>query len=583
MSYKPLLLTTAFVIPASLSLPLASSLAADISWDNAASGLFLDATNWDTDTVPSSEDNAIIANGGTAELLEEEFAGVNTLRILDGVMESKQDSVIQTGISSSSWQTTGDLQVGGTPGQMGTLTTAGTGILTGRVRIGGYNLPGGDSSDVHGTLNMSGNSTLTTAEGGNAYDFWVGNGAGSTGTLNMSDTSAITVNSSMTSGRAGGSATVNLTGSSEFKVATYGNIAEGGTAYWTVKDNASLTLGGNLTMGGSEARLTVQDSATVSVGGEFQIGNGTGNTGIVEASGGTITASSWMSIGREGGTGTVTMSGDAILIKNGGGNLIVGDGTTGTMTVSGNASIVSNSDIWVGLNNGGNGTLTISGGSSQTSGTVIIARGNGSQGRLELNGGVLTTNGLQKGDDTGVGTGSVRFNGGTLRAGASSIDFIANFQTGEVVIDAGGVRIDTNNFDVEISLALVGDGGLIKAGLGTLTLTGENVYLGDTTVETGTLSITSGFLSDDANVLIADGAIFNLDFTGTDTVNGLIINGEAMEVGTWGSLTSTADHKSAVFTGEGILQVTSVVPEPSTIVLVIAGLGAVGWGMRRRR
>lgn len=583
MSYKPLLLTTAFAIPASLMLPLSPILAADISWDNVETGLFTDALNWDTDTVPTAADTAIIANGGTAQLQESDFESVGILRISQGTLDAT-DAFLSTGLTSSSWQSTGDLQVGGTAGQSGSLTTAGnTAISTGRVRIGGYNTSGGgDSADIHGTLTMSGSSSLETASGG-GYDFWLGNGPGSTATLNMSGTSRITVNSSMTSGRAGGHATVNLSGNSKFEVSTFGNIGEGGTAEWTVGDEAELTFGGNLTMGGSNGQLTVKDLATVSIGGEFQIGNGGGNLGTVVFSGGTITASSWMSIGREGGSGSVAMSGNAVLVKAGGGNLIVGDGTTGTMTVSGNASIVSNSDIWVGLNNGGNGSLTISGGSSQTSGVVIVARGNGSQGRLDLNGGTLTTNVLQEGDNTGAGNGTVHFNGGTLRAGAASSNFIANFETGDVVIDAGGARIDTNAFDIEISLALVGDGGLVKAGLGTLTLSGANLYLGDTAVETGVLSITSGFLNDAANVHLAEGTVFNLNFVGTDTVNGLVIDGVGMTTGTWGAVDSGADHESSMFTGTGMLLVTTVVPEPSTIALVIAGLGAVGWGLRRRR
>jgi len=571
------------MIPAGLLLPMSASLAADVYWDNPETGLFSEATNWDTGMVPTFEDNAFIANGGTAQVVADEVVEVNILRIQDGALEAV-DAVITTGLTSPGWQTPGDFQVGGIAGQMASLTTSGeTSITTGRVRIGGYNTSDeGDSPEMHGVVTMSGNSLLMTAAGG-AYDLWLGNGNGSTATLNMSGTSRIIVNSSMTSGRAGGSATVNLTEDSAFEVSTYGNIGEGGDANWTVSDNATFTLGGNLRLGGGDTQLTVKDSAIVVVGGEFQIGNGGGNVGIVNILGGELTANSWMSIGREGGTGSVAVSGTGRLKKQGVGNLIVGDVSTGTMDVSGNASVTADSDIWVGFGNGGNGTLTLSGGSTQTSGIVIVARGDGSQGSLKLNGGTLTANAIQKGDNTGVGTATVEFNGGTLRAGADSVDLISGFESADVVIQSGGLIVDTNKFDVTINLDLQGVGGLVKVGEGILTLTGNNTYQGSTAVFGGTLSITTGFLADDANVILASNVTFDLNFAGVDTIQALNINGVWQPVGTYGGLDSDADFKLAIFTGSGVLNVTAPVPEPGTMALMAIGFGATLWTLRRRR
>ena len=69
--------------------------------------------------------------------------------------------------------------------------------------------------------------------------------------------------------------------------------------------------------------------------------------------------------------------------------------------------------------------------------------------------------------------------------------------------------IDTNGFNAGISHALAGDGGLTKIGLGTLTLSGVNTYLGATTIQAGTLAI------DRANEL---GASNQLNFTGNGTL-----------------------------------------------------------------
>jgi hypothetical protein len=51
--------------------------------------------------------------------------------------------------------------------------------------------------------------------------------------------------------------------------------------------------------------------------------------------------------------------------------------------------------------------------------------------------------------------------------------------------------------------------------------------------------------------------VLQLDFAGTDTVGALYLGGDPnpKPAGTYGSLTSAADNKSADFAGEGILQV----------------------------
>ena len=56
-------------------------------------------------------------------------------------------------------------------------------------------------------------------------------------------------------------------------------------------------------------------------------------------------------------------------------------------------------------------------------------------------------------------------------------------------VDSGESAIlDTNGNDVTFATALTGDGGLVKIGDGTLTLSVANSYLGATVVGGGTLS-----------------------------------------------------------------------------------------------
>ena len=88
--------------------------------------------------------------------------------------------------------------------------------------------------------------------------------------------------------------------------------------------------------------------------------------------------------------------------------------------------------------------------------------------------------------------------------------------------------------DITITQNLLTDavstgGGLTKDGVGSLTLTGINTYTGDTTVNEGTLSLGDGTsntsLADTAKVFIAAGATLNLNYSGTDTVKELWVNG----------------------------------------------------------
>lgn len=102
-----------------------------------------------------------------------------------------------------------------------------------------------------------------------------------------------------------------------------------------------------------------------------------------------------------------------------------------------------------------------------------------------------------------------------------------------------------------------GDLNLVKQGQGKWVVTNPaNAYSGDTEVEAGTLSLTSPFLSDSADVLLLDGALLDLDFSGTDTIGSLFIDGVSQTLGTWGAPGSGAANTSSLFSGTGILSVT---------------------------
>lgn len=114
--------------------------------------------------------------------------------------------------------------------------------------------------------------------------------------------------------------------------------------------------------------------------------------------------------------------------------------------------------------------------------------------------------------------------------------------------------------DVTISVPIT-NGGLTKDGAGTLSLTGNNSYAGDTRIQGGTLRISSPFLANSADVYLTSGAIFDLGFVvGPDTIDALFIDGVPQPAGIWGAIGSGAQFTTPLLTGQGYLQVTTSHP-----------------------
>ena len=131
--------------------------------------------------------------------------------------------------------------------------------------------------------------------------------------------------------------------------------------------------------------------------------------------------------------------------------------------------------------------LTKSGG-----GTLILtSTGNTYTGPTTVNFGALLIDSLNKLGNNG--SGGLVLSGGTLRFGAvfdpSTIAITLGITaTGDVTNTVGGT-LDTNGLDIILNNAIGngGNGGLIKAGTGTLTLNAAVNYTGTTTVSAGTL------------------------------------------------------------------------------------------------
>ena len=247
------------------------------------------------------------------------------------------------------------------------------------------------------------------------------------------------------------------------------------------------------------------------------------------------------------------------------------------------------------------GTLKMWWGSNtinQTGGTVectmlnmVQSATSGYNNTYNLDGGILKAVNITK-SAAGTGTDTFVFNGGTLQAKQDHVNFI-NGIVGSVRIDAGGGTIDDAGFAITVSEGMTGVGALTKTGAGTLTLSKVNTYAGGTTINEGTLVVSLGAAFGSGNVAVADNAVLtlnsgvintqadvvvgttgliNLDFDGTNLVNSLSLDGGTtfVSAGLYGASESN-------LSGTGFLQ---VIPEPATFGLI--GFAAAGLlGIRR--
>jgi len=243
--------------------------------------------------------------------------------------------------------------------------------------------------------------------------------------------------------------------------ATAGNasiINKGAASPGAIAGNTSFS--GNLSSAGS-GNIT-NDGATASgaSGGTTYFGNATANNARITNNGGTVS-------GAGGGSTTFSEAdgNNANIVANGG--LVSGAG--------GGAILFP---YYAG---GGNMTLIANGGPG-SGGTIQFSGGDGTDGetaRIEV-----------------FGNGNLDISERPLSAGPLTIGSIEG--SGLVFLGALNLTVGSNNRTTTFS-GVMQDGGigggtggsLTKIGSGTLTLSGANTYTGGTTIESGTLSVTT--------------------------------------------------------------------------------------------
>ena len=375
---------------------------------------------------------------------------------------------------------------------------------------------------------------------------------------------------------------------------------------WNANETIDTPTNGNLSLGGA---ITTPDGLVKLDAGTLTLG-GVDSVAALSLNGGTTIISGNVTIN---GTGGVDYLGDGDAFPGSTGTLILQNGAA--FTVAGNLG-----DSFVIGRDGGSGKVI------QNGGTFTYRPGNqgglfvgatsyaGTQAEYDLNGGLLDLNGntlgvalgdrgilytgivnqvsgeiinvgnLQLGAVTAYGYGVYTLSGGSIYLGAGGITTVSgryaiNLGGGTVGASAswssslnlsltglnGPVTFDTAGNTITLSGTLSGPGGLVVIGAGILDLSATVNYAGDTLVNAGTLQLdTAG--NNLGAVRLANGALLDLTYAGTDVVSGFYTNGVALPAGVY-----TAASLPGFITGNGSVTVQSLPTTPTAISYSVSG------------
>ena len=506
---------------------------------------------------------------------------------------------------------------GGTTINNGTLQLGnanGLGAISGNLTINGgtldldgYSATVALLSGTAGTITSSTNTSETLTVGSalsSTYSGTIANAAGALGVI-KTGTGMLTLsgNNSYAGGTVVAQGTLRLGNANALGTATNGLSVNGGTldlnGYSPTVGSFSGSNGGTITTSSTaSSTLTANSSSDSTYAGV--VTNGSGKLSLTKNGAGTLTldpgAGASISVAAVSlSNGGINVNSGTMTVTNSGG-LKIGGATDPVFTLNGGNLVTNGQQLIGGDIPGGKGQFTLTSGTWTNTGSfiAIMYGSSGSGSVLNVNGGVLSAVSIELGQNAGTSTmnlngGTVQvdtlfnntnptsvlnFNGGTLRANADQANFInltGPSYTANVL--AGGALIDTNGHNVTISIPLLsgtaGDGGLIKNGAGTLTLTGSNSYGGGTTVNSGVLNISGDVAlgSDSGAVTIGNGATLQ---TGTSFAMNLSRNFIlASGTGTFNTQGNTNTINGSL-TGAGVLAKTG----PGTLLLS----GSVGIG-----
>ena len=366
----------------------------------------------------------------------------------------------------------------------GNLTKVGTGtlILTGNnTSSGGTTLSGGTlqigngGSGSLGSGNISDNAALVYDLSSNVTvaSFIMGSGSltqAGTGILTLTAANTYSGITTVSAGTLSISSDANL-GTAPASATPAFLVLNGGTlqttATFTLNANRGIALGP--TSGSGSGTFDVTANQTLTVAGNVT-NNGCGTGTLVKVDSGTLFLS-----------GVNTYSGGTTIS----GGTVQGNVPGSNFTINGNYDL-NGSNLTV-LNLNGNGTIT----NSNATAAVLTDQTTNSQtfsGNLTGNLGLVETgNGILILTGNNTYSAGTTLSGGTLQIGSGG----SSGSLGSGNISDNTALVYNLSSNVTVSNFIMGSGSLTQAGTGIVTLTAANTYSGSTTVNAGTLSISS--------------------------------------------------------------------------------------------
>ncbi|MGF7053652.1 outer membrane autotransporter protein [Bosea sp. OAE752] len=423
------------------------------------------------------------------------------------------------------WSNPGDLviQNGGTLSNVEGVIGYGVGSV-GSVTVSGPGSTWTNSGNLYVGGSETSNGTLTIQNGGKASNLngGVGYGVGSVGSVTVSGPGSTWTNAGVLYVGAGGVGTLTIQGggkvSSGYSMIGYvlvnSTVASGAV---TVSGSGSTWTNNELRVGvNGPGALTIDSGGTV-VTTNLVLGDSTARaSGTLNLGAGGVLETG--SVQKSDGTGIFNLQGGVLRATRDNSNFIANFGPTdvrlsGSSTIDtqayniGLAPALSGTD---GLVKQGTGTLTLSAVNTYTGGTLINA------GTLALGpgGSLAATSGVNL-----FGAGAVFDISGS---GANqTIGALTGAAGTSVALGANTLTLGDNG-PATFGGSIGGTGGVVKQGAGTQTLTGANIYVGGTTINTGTLALgAGGSLSAISAVSLAGaGATFDISLAGGDRTIG---------------------------------------------------------------